>query len=260
MLPIFKFLSGAVLWLDTISSITLETSPRLLSIHPRAFSPESQIKMENIMGCKSWVMLQIGRISALHQSKKEILRREYSDNMNVEFGQSADRIKRDIQQGITEEKVAAISISDPGSTVDCNPTNLSFTTPHLSCTTTHLFALAALIYLEGVSTCASFFGPNEEPAILSEAMMILRTQMPADMMHAIVCPLFIFGTAAKGEDQQFFRHVFSTVPVLEPSLVHRRQILPILEEIWGERDACTGTTFWTWQDSLRVSNGNLILL
>lgn len=212
------------------------------------------------MGCKGWVMLQIGRISALYESKKDMLRREYSDSMSVEFGQSADRVKRDIQQGIAEEKIAAMNISDPGLAVDCNPTNLFSISPHLSCITTHLFALAALIYLEGVSTCANCFGPNEEPAILSEAMIILRTQMPADMMHAIVCPLFILGAAAKGEDQQFFRHVFSTAPVLEPSLVHRRQILPILEEIWRERSAGTGTTFWTWQDNLRVANGNLILL
>ena len=121
-LPIFKFLSGAVLWLDTISSITLESSPHLLSIHSRAFSPDSQAKMENIMGCKSWVMLQIGRISALYERKKEMLRMEYSDTISLEFGRRAESTKRDIHQGITEEKVAAVTLSDSGSAADCNPT------------------------------------------------------------------------------------------------------------------------------------------
>jgi hypothetical protein len=79
--------------------------------------------------------------------------------------------------------------------------------------------------------------------------------MPAHLMHVIICPLYIIGTVATNE--QFFRDVFSSAPVLDPSLEHRGKILPVLEELWRRRDATM--TGWTWQDTVTLSDHNLLL-
>lgn len=72
--------------------------------------------------------------------------------------------------------------------------------------------------------------------------------------------VYIIGyVAATPEDQQFFRYVFSSSPVLDPSLEHRSKILPLLEDIWQKRDAMLDGSHW--EDSLRrLSESNLLLL
>lgn len=68
-----KLFAGVVIWLDIIASVTTGTAPRLLSLHPFALSPGSQIQLENIMGCQDWPMIQIARIAALHEYKYQAL-------------------------------------------------------------------------------------------------------------------------------------------------------------------------------------------
>ncbi len=82
--------------------------------------------------------------------------------------------------------------------------------------------------------------------------------MPAHLMHVIICPLYIIGTVATKEDEEFFCDIFSSAPVSDPSLEHRGKILPVLEELWRMRDATM--TGWTWQDTVALSDHNLLLL
>ncbi|KAH7417142.1 fungal-specific transcription factor domain-containing protein [Cadophora sp. MPI-SDFR-AT-0126] len=246
----FKFLCGVSIWLDILDSITFGNSPYLLTLHSHALGPGSHIKLEAIIGSSNWAILQIGRIAALHENKVQLLQAGCleSQSERAEFDQKVDEIRYELQCGLTEQALFCLQVHS-------KPVALADTSLHNQALVTRLFALAASIYLYLVVQ-----GSHEETGPLAqEAMIILRTQMPRDMMHVIIFPLYIIGYVASPDDQPFFKCVFSSAPVLEPSLEHRGKILPLLEEAWLARDdAVDGGG---WQRSLnRLSESNILLL
>ena len=108
----FRFLAGTMVWLDIISSITAGTAPHLLPHQFSVFASNSQTKLEDIMGCKNWVMLQIGRIAALHEYKTQALQQGRFDC--TEFEQTVGDITREIQCDLTQ---GVLEGSDPSTLV-----------------------------------------------------------------------------------------------------------------------------------------------
>lgn len=240
---IFRFMGGVTIWLDLISSITSGNSPTLLEYHPHALSPSSHIKLENIMGCHNWVALQIGRVSALHERK--MLHIHNNCPNTTEYASEVDDIRTELQRGLTEMCLGALKLDQS------RPMAFSFAF------ITRMFAFAAGIYLHLVLD-----GFEQDSELLnlykSEAMMVLRGQVPGELMHTIIFPLYILGSVAAPEDQGFFRYVFSTMPVLDPSLEHRSKILPLLEKVWQQTQ--TLSMRLSWEDSLKLADQNLLLI
>lgn len=248
---IFTFLSGVIIWLDVVSCITSGKSPRLLSFHQHAVSCSSAIKLENIIGVKNWAIFLIGRIAALHENRTQAMQQGHFDAM--EFERRTNEIKQELEHALAEYSLASLeipSLSNYASSVE------PALNPDINIIT-RVFTLAASIYLYLV-----VHGYQLEvggvSSIIGEAMMILRTKMPAHLMNAIICPLFIIGSVAKDEDKQFFRRALSSAPVQDPSLEHRGKILPLMEEIWRTR--VTAMTAWSWEDTVRLSGRNLVLI
>lgn len=246
---IFIFLSGVTVWLDVLSCITSGKSPRLLEFHPHAVSCTSAIKLGNIMGCENWGILQIGRIAALHYDQTQALQQGTLNTTDLES--RADDIKQTLRNGLAEYSLASLEIS--------SGPNLAFDQPRSPelYIITRIFTLAASIYLYLV-VHGYQLETYEIRSIVGEAMTILRSKMPTNLMNAIICPLFIIGSVARREDEQFYRDVFSSTAVLDLSLDHRGKILPVLEQIWRMREATM--TAWTWQDTVTISGHNLLLI
>lgn len=243
-----RFLWGVVIWLDIISCVTTGKSPRLLSVHDDAISASSQIQLENIMGCKNWVMLQMSNIAALQEHKTRATRDGSIDA--TAFEKRADVIRKELQNWLTADFLEHLRITN----LDPPPSNLVVPSTAL---VTRMFALTAFIY-HHVVVSGFQLQTDELNTTIWEAMTLLRTLVPITSMHTIVCPLYIIGCVAKGEDKDFFRNIFSKAPLLEPSLVHRSKILAILEQIWHVRD--TTPDGWTWEESIRLSNSSLLLV
>jgi C6 transcription factor Pro1 len=242
----FRFLGSTMIWLDITSSITTGMTPYLLSHHSSALAPGSQVKLENIMGCKNWVMLQIGRISALHERKTQALRQ---GNFNcVEFEPIVADINREIQYGISQEAWERFNISEPNPAKDSN--TLSDPTEVI----TNVFTSMGLIYLQ--LAIQGFQNLEILDATISAAVGTLKTQIPTHLLPALVAPLYVIGCVAKQEDEQFFRKIFSSSPLLDPSLKHRGRILPILQEIWAERRTTPG---YSWEGSLELAQNMLLV-
>jgi hypothetical protein len=66
----------------------------------------------------------------------------------------------------------------------------------------------------------------------------------------------MLGSAAREEDKQFFRDIFSSPPLLDPLLSHRGMILPILEKIWSRRET---TPRLLWKDILDLTRDGLLI-
>ncbi|KAH9219080.1 fungal-specific transcription factor domain-containing protein [Leptodontidium sp. 2 PMI_412] len=246
----FKFLCGVVIWLDILDSIKTGKSPSLLTIHSHALSSDSHLKLETIIGSQNWAILQVGHIAALHENKMLSLQSGNLETANgrAEFDKRVDEIRLELECGLTEQGLSCLQVYSESAL----PDNAA---AHVQAIITRLFALAASIYLYLVVQ-----GSHQETGPLADqAMMLLRTQMPRDLMHVIIFPLYIIGHVVSPDDQSFFRCVFSSPPVLEPSLEHRSKILPLLEEIWQTRDAAMDGG--GWQRSLkRLSESNILLL
>jgi len=243
----FRFSSGTIIWLDITSSITAGTAPHLLPYHTRIIAPNSQTKLEGIMGCRNWVMLQISRIAAVHETKILAMRQQHFDC--AELLQTVADIRRQIQCGLTQLALETFNISEGDSAATFEPPILD--PPTL---VTHIFAYMASLYLHLV--IEGFHNLEILDTTISEAMRMLRTQVPSRILPALVSPLYVIGSVARQEDKQFFRDIFSSPPLLDPLLKHRGRILPMLEEIWSKRQ--TGRLF-AWEDSLEPAKDILLL-
>ncbi|KAH8821345.1 fungal-specific transcription factor domain-containing protein [Xylogone sp. PMI_703] len=238
-----RFFNGMIIWLDLISSITAGKAPQLLLHHHRILATDSQIKLEDIVGCKNWVMLQIGQISMLHERKIQTLRQGRFDY--TEFEQISNDVEREIQRGLTGSS-RGWNTTDYDSAVDASLDPLGFIT--------HIFTRMASIYLHLV--IHGFEKLEQLDTITVSTMRILQNQTTAHLLHSLVAPLYIIGSVSRREDEQFFRKIFSSLPLLDSSLQHRAMILPILEEIWNRR---RNVPHFTWQDSLALISDILLI-
>jgi hypothetical protein len=238
----FRFVSGVLVWLDITSSITAGMTPQLHPYHPSVLTSTSQTKLEGIMGCKNWVMLQIGRIAALQERKAEVLQQGHFDCSD--FAQTVGDISREIQCGLNQTALEGFNISEVNSAATSDHTSLI----------TRIFAYMAIVYLHIVTQ--GFQGLDAINTTISDAMEMLQTQMPIHLLSALVCPLFILGAAARQGDEQFFRDIFSSPSLLDPVLKHRERILPILKEIWSGRQSTPG---FAWKDSLELTKDILLI-
>lgn len=239
----FRFLSGTILWLDIISSITNGTAPFLLSHHSSVFSPSSQIKLENIMGCKNRVMLQIGRISALCENQHPLTKQ---DNLDcTPLRKVVYDIDTEIRCELSQQALEGTNLleDEPEAVTD------------LSILITRMFAYMASIYLHLVVYGFSGQKPLDR-SMYFNAMEMFRTKIHRNILPALVCPLFIIGSVATTEDEQYFREVFSSAPLAGTIYQQRARILSILEEVWSRRQA---SSVFPWKEILDLTR-NLLLL
>jgi hypothetical protein len=95
----FRFSVGTMFWLDIISSITAGTAPFLQPLHFTVLTSSAQIKLEDIMGCRNWAMLQIGRIVALHKHMAQTMQEGRFNYL--EIGETAADISKYIILGLS---------------------------------------------------------------------------------------------------------------------------------------------------------------
>ena len=244
----FRFLSGTIVWLDVTSSITAGRAPLLLPYHTRIIACDSQIRLQGIMGCQNWVMLQIGRIAALHEQKITALRQQQQHFDCTGFKHTVGDLSRQIQCGLAQLALEAFKIYERDSNVRFEPVS---DPPTL---VTHVHAYMASVYLHLVTK--GFQELDVLDTAMSEVMEMLRTAIPTEILPALVLPLYVIGSVARQEDKEFFRDVFSSPPLLDPSLKHRGRILPIIEEIWNKRQTAP---LLAWEDSVELTQDILLV-
>ncbi|KAL8792383.1 MAG: hypothetical protein Q9195_004996 [Heterodermia aff. obscurata] len=243
---IYRFLSGTIVWLDIIASITVGKSSHLLPYQTHIMASDTLTKFEEIMGCESWVMVLISRIAALQEIKIQAMQQE---NFNCsELRQDVADIGRQIQDGL------ALLASESPNISEKDPISKSKSTLNLPRLVTHIFAYMASIYLHLV--IEGFQNLETLSTTISKAMRMLQTQIPTQILPALVAPLYLTGSVASQDDVQFFRDIFSSPPVLDPSLAHRGRILHVLEEIWKKRQRAS---FFAWEDSLELTHDILLI-
>lgn len=242
----YRFLTSTLIWLDIISSITRGKGPELFFHHARIISSNSEIRLEYIMGCKNWVMLQISRITNLHS---RILQAHQELTFDCAgFIETAGDIDKEIQSGVTQEAFTCFNISDH----DYSQSQNAISEP--TQVITYIFACMASIYLHLVTQ--GFHNLDVVDHSVTAAMTMLQTQGPAQILPALVSPLFVIGCVAREEHKSFFRLTFSSWPLLDPILKYRGRISNILEDIWSRR---ISDPLFDWKACVELT-GDILLL
>lgn len=249
-----RFLTVTVVWLDIISAITAGTAPRLVPNHDHEIVWNcSQTKFENVIGCKAWVLLQIGRIAALHAHKTQALT-EYQST-NLAFQETVNDIGKEIQGGLNQIALEGFCLAEGG---PCdNPSassTLRSTAVDERTIITNFYTYMASIYLHLVThgfQQMEMINPN-----ICAALGMLHTQVPTHLLPSLVCPLFVIGCVAPQEVMPFFRQLFSSPPLLDELFEHRMKLLPVLEETWRRRQT-TDNLSWT---QLLELTANILLI
>jgi C6 transcription factor Pro1 len=242
----FRFVSGAIIWLDTLSSITAGTTPHLLPYYSHIIVPNSQAKLQTIMGCKDSVILLLGRIAAIYEQKVQASKNAAFDCSHLE--QRVDEISGEIQCSLTQVALEGFNIY--GST---SPTMFNIVLDPKRFIT-QLYLHMASIYFHLLSQ--GFQNLVLLDTTISGAMNMLRVETSRNLLPSLVCPLFFIGCVAREEEKQFFRDVFSMLPLLDPLLKHRGRVLPFLEEIWSKRTTVLG---FGWEDCVELTKNILLI-
>jgi C6 transcription factor Pro1 len=243
---VIRFLGGTVLWFDVVSSITSGTAPSLFADYLNGIISVANIKLEFIFGCRNWVIFQIGRIAGLHEQKAQALQQ-------VPFGcpplqQTVDDIKREI---LSARSWVNLDGSNP---TECDPARPLDAMSNPVTLITQVFISTSLIYLHLVVSGYSYLVEIDET--ISQTLRLLQKEIQDDLLPALILPLFIIGSAVDKDHLQYFRNIFSSPPILTPSLKHRERVLPILEEIWGLRES---TPDLAWKDCIRLTKDILLI-
>jgi hypothetical protein len=218
----------------------------MLPLHAKIIGNGCQTSLEDIMGCKNWVMLQISRITQLQGYKIEAVRVGNYDCS--EFHRTANDISREIEAGFTDGILKLPNSMGRGS----NPSLDSMESRREL--VTYLFSSMAILYLHLVSHGFQNLGILD--AIISKAVGVIQVQVPEHVLPAVVAPLFLIGCVARPVDERFFRVVFSTPSLLNPLFRHRTKILPALEQIWSRRQSMPNLG---WSDVLDLIHNILLI-
>ncbi|KAL4965936.1 transcription factor domain-containing protein [Aspergillus stella-maris] len=217
-----RFMEATVIWLDLIASITAGIAPRLLSYHTTVLQNQPQTDLENIFGCPSWIAIRIGQIAKLHNQLTQ------AKQQGTFF--DSDILRSNIQHGLATARTS---------------TTLS--------SLALIFTNMALVYLHLV--VYGFQQLDQMNCFVAETTQVLHTQVSCNSIPVIVCPLFVIGCVVKpGEEQQSFKTALSSHPELGPLMRYRSRILPILEEVWIERENPT----FTWNSVLEKTRELLL--
>jgi hypothetical protein len=244
----FRFLSVTVAWLDIISAITAGTAPRLLP----SYADETvwkcpQIKFENYIGCKVSVLIQIGRISALHEHKTNAMAQDQP--MNISFEETVSDISREIQAGLNQMALEGLCFAEGGPSENPSTSTMRPLAVDDRTIVTNVYTYMASIYLHLVT-----YGFQQMELISSNicaALGMIHAHVPTHLLPSLVCPLFVIGCVAPQEEAMaFFRHIFSSPPVLDALFEHRMKLLPVLEETWRRRET---TDNLSWAQVLELT-------
>ncbi len=239
----FRFLRSALSWLDISLAITAGTAPILRFDHFCPMSIDSRTKLENLMGCKNEVMLWIARIATLTKLKSQAVQEGRFDCL--EFERTVCKIRDEMQESKPAEDAR-----------DCEDKSAVLVDASLDSIRliTRLFTCMATIYIHIV--LCGYRDLELLDATIVEAMELFQTKVSISLMPALVCPLFFIGSVAKPEDEDFFRELFASPPLLNPALKHREKVLPVLEEIWKGRQTAPG---FGWNDVLELTHSILLI-
>ncbi|PKX88640.1 Zn(II)2Cys6 transcription factor [Aspergillus novofumigatus IBT 16806] len=240
-------LLGSFISLDIIASASTRRAPFLNIDHAQALRNPC-ISLESIMGCSNSVMGLIFEISSLDRWKEESQAvRKLSIIDLAERG-------RQIEERLRQELVDMDALPETGPSLLNRSAVLSAPAdPDVN----RLFALSALIYLHVVISGAHPELPEIADAVSQTIAVFKRLWDPRLLQSVLVWPFCVSGCLALGEQQNFFRNLFSAAEITESTVGTCFEAFRIMEKCWEARRSGPFNCDWA---SIMKQQGYYVLL
>ncbi|CAD6439239.1 64585307-f8cb-4a19-bfa8-82eaea6783ff [Sclerotinia trifoliorum] len=232
------FFTGAIIWIDALSCVSTGSHPWLSEFHNQLLSAKKsdssksdhKIQLTSIMGCENWVMIMISEIAWLgtwrrkHEEEETINSKE-----QLIITQQNIRNRLESKNSETLKELIALRATHHGSPPHYH---IDLYNKHTIYIVTHIFASAALIYLQMAVT--DNIAPEDIDILLHNTINAMRMIPDPQMFRGLVWPLSVAGCLASSKtDQEFFREIIGGVMVDVRSFGNMRSVLEILERSWG---------------------------
>ncbi|KAF5023128.1 hypothetical protein F66182_4823 [Fusarium sp. NRRL 66182] len=268
-----RFFTANILYIDVMSSITLEQAPCLQKYQTivipgcktQGSIEESRISgslfMEDYVGLQNWVVQIIGDISALHAWKKE---QKKAGSLSInELVQRGKVIEDAIKAGLTvlggNLQSCGGAFHDPIFSIVASPAQQedikTKQAPSLALNN-FIWLQAALIYLHVV---ISGWQPSSPEIRTSVARMTeLLTDLPCNTcLRTLVWPFCIAGCLSPPEDEHKYRAMVERMgPISVFGTV--RQALEVMEKVWSQRDQINSN--WDVAKCLQILGHGVLLI
>lgn len=268
----FRFFAATFLYQDIIASTTLERAPKLFSRYSNLlYDPERPavpdlLKLDEFVGCQTWVLVAIAEISCLDERKKKSTRKRDLDIMVLV--KDAQVVQERLHDGIRRlDEIAA----DPPVQRAENPfrpleTILAKSKIINGCPTpkmaesnliSRIWAHAAHVYLIVV---LSGWQPAHDQlrGHVAQALDLLGAIDNPSWLRTLAWPFCITGCLATQDQESSFRDIASASGGLA-MFGTLRDALNIMETVWSQRHQHNADT-WDIATCLRILGHNVLLV
>ena len=247
------FFKSVVSWYDIFSCATTGLKP-FSTFDERIDAIVPHVPFEKLMGCEDWLMRLIHEIATLGEWKK---RMEESGGLSmVELVRRASNIEARLEDGLAasgnaNEVILMDTSIDPA---------ISDAAKAVIKKTTHIFAGAALVYLQ-VTISGAYPGIPEIQRGVSRTMTALDELDDISMVRNLLWPVCIAGCMATEEHEPYWRDLLSIAGNERWAFGYPSQILLIMEECWKLRRSQPGTAVAVdWMTAMKSLDMRLLLV
>ena len=197
---------------------------------------EPLIRLDEIMGCRSEVMILISHIAELEAWKRECRDGGKLNNMKLVMRATSIAEKLEAARQILNEEVQQSKRAEEE--------------------VTQLFATAALVYLHVVVSGFQYSLPEIRENVAT-AMTMFRELSNERLLRSLVWPLCVTGCMATTEQEEWFRELIMGMSAEVFMFGGARNALRIMEKCWQKRDQRDEE--WDWERCMN-SLGCLVLI
>lgn len=267
----FRFFATILLIYDIIAGTSLERSPKL-KIYHRELKQDGPgkipvVKMEEVIGCETWVLLAISDTATLGEWKKE--ESNTSNWSEDDFISRARSIEARLQEGLAQLDDREI-LHERESSQDYQPdqrleqmlqwSNCAYgfypLIPELNTHITRIWAHAAHTYL-----LVLLLGwQPADPRIRSHTTRMIelfdKISSPT-WLRSLVWPFCVSGCLALGQDRDAFRRIGSSMEAFQ-ALGTAQEALSIMENVWAREEM--DSTSWDVGACLKILGHRVLLV
>ncbi|KEY64038.1 Tri10 [Stachybotrys chartarum IBT 7711] len=217
-----QFLTNILAMFGIFSCISIGPASASFAEYRYLLDQEGMIQMDQIIGCKNWVLLAILEVGELDKWKR--VEQEHHRLSLKDLGNRATVIEEMIETGLRESSGSAL--------VDL---------------VTSIYATSTLTYMH---TVVSGLNPNlREVQDSVAATMVLLKQLPdVRIAKNLVWSLVVTGCMASLGQEDFFRGLNAVAGTSVRGLRNCWGLATIWDRTWNMRDTITTTSHTVWED------------
>jgi hypothetical protein len=231
------FLSAVLIWFDILACVSTGSRPVLQEYHePLLTGSTPLIRLNEVMGCCSEVMILISCVAELEAWKRECRDAGKLNNMKLVvratgIAEKLEAARQRLDEEARGEKRAEDEVS-------------------------RLFATAALVYLHVVVSGFQYSLPETRENVV-RAMAMFRELSNERQLRSLVWPLCVTGCMATKEQETWFKELVMGMSAEVYLFGGARNALRIMEKCWEKRDQ--KDEGWDWERCMN-SLGCLVLI